>query len=141
MTEDGLPNDKWHKWHESLKNHKYPVRRPNGRAKPLYAWWNEEKLDVVQARKAIYIPELQKLYRAHPVYQKLLEKVRGGQNIIIVEPDGPNYTKYPNGRDVTQELLVEMQDWTEQEDSKRYFPYGHGYVIALTLFEDLYHKE
>lgn len=130
LDEDGNPNADWYKWHEALKNHKYPVRRPNGRAKPQYAWWNGEKLGVVEARKQIYIPELQKLYRDHPVYQRLLEEVRGGQNIILLEPDG-----YPGGKDVDLDSLVTMQDQTEIKG--KYFPYGHGYVIALTILEDL----
>lgn len=130
LGDDGNPNEAWTKWHNALKTHKYPVRRPNGRAIPEYAWFEGEQLGVVDARKRIYIPELQKLYRAHPVYQKLLEEVRSGQNIIIMEPDG-----YPGGLEVTHESLVSMQDQTELNG--KYFPYGHGYVIALTLFEDL----
>lgn len=134
----GLPNEKWIKWHEALLNNKRPVRRPNGRAIPLYAWWEGEQLDVVQARKRIYIPELQKLYRAHPVYQILLDRVRSGHNLIIVEPDGPCYKTWPKGRDVDLQLLVDLQDrTTREEDPTKYFPYGHGYVLALTILQDL----
>ncbi len=134
----GEPNEAWDKWHEALKKHTEPVRRPNGRAIPLYAWFESEQLDVVQARKRIYIPVLQKLYRAHPTYQKLLEVVRDGQNICILEPDGCHHSQYSQGRDVNMEMLIEWQDRTQQEhDENRYFPYGHGYVIALTLFQDL----
>lgn len=132
---DGAPNMAWYRWHDALRAHSRPVRRPNGRNIPLYAWFEGEQLGVVEARKRIYIPRLQKLYRAHEVYQKLLQKVRAGQNIVIVEPDGCPHGDYPQGRDVNLELLVEWQDCTT--DGKRYFPYGHGYVIALTLLEDL----
>lgn len=83
VDKDNNPNENWKKWHDALMSNPHPIRRPNGRAIPLYAWWNGKKLSVIEARKEIYIPELQKLYRNDPTYQKLLEKVRDGQNIII----------------------------------------------------------
>jgi hypothetical protein len=49
------------------------VRRPNGRAVPLYAWWKGQKLGIVEARKQIYIPYLQDLYRQSPIYKQLLQ--------------------------------------------------------------------
>ncbi len=71
----------------------------------------------------------------------LLEKVRSGQNIIILEPDGPTHTQYPDGMDVNKEILTMLQYVTEMKDfpkgkGSRYVPYGHGYVIALSLVED-----
>lgn len=95
VDEYNKPNNEWEKWHHSLKSHQQPVRRPNGRNIPLYAFFEGEELDVVQARKRIYIPTLQRLYRAHKVYQDLLQLVKGGQNIIIVEPDGCHDTQHP----------------------------------------------
>jgi len=141
---DNNPNEAWYKWHNALIANKHPVRRPNGRAIPLYAWWGGKKLGIVEARKQIYIPYLQKLYRMELAYQKLLEKVREGQSIIILEPDGPPPHLYTKGGDVTLESLIQLQDVTELKDfpgvsskSAKYVPYGHGYVIALTLLEDL----
>lgn len=137
-VENGEPNAQWKVWHDKLMRNKTAVRRPNGRAIPLYAWWEGEKLGVVEARKRIYIPYLQELYRKHPVYQQLLEMVRGGQNICIIEPDGPDPSYYCEGVDMNLEKLIEWQDRTLlSELSGRYFPYGHGYVIALTLLEDI----
>lgn len=143
------PNDNWRRWHDALLSHDKPVRRPNGRAIPLYAWWNGQKLGVVESRKQIYIPYLQELYRKHPTYQRLLDMVKSGTNIIIIEPDGPSAELYPNGMSVTPDLLYKLQDVTRMKDfcvevgredcnkPNKYVPYGHGYVIALTLFEDI----
>lgn len=133
----GEPNETWKNWHIALLKNPKPVRRPNGREIPLFAWWKGERLGVVEARKQIYIPYIQRLYRAHPVYQKLLELVRDGTNVIIVEPDGAS-----GGLDASIDRLIELQDKVTQGEalggtSKRYFPYGHGYCIALTLLEDL----
>ncbi len=146
----GEPNEAWHVWHNELANNPKPIRRPNGYAKPLYAWWEGEKLDVVQARKRIYIPGLQKLYRAHPQYQRLLDLVKGGQSVNIIEPDGPSLSMYPNGMDINLDLLIQLQDVTTIDDfpvdkperkwgvsGKKYVPYGHGFVLALTLLQDI----
>lgn len=147
VGDDGLPNEAWYAWHAQLRAKKEAVRRPNGYEKPLYAWFNGQKLDVVQARKQIYIPDLQRLYREHPVYQQLLTLVRQGQSVIIIEPDGP--VQDARCRPMNKEMLVALQDCTTWEQAgplfdlpdwaagKSYFPYGHGYVIALTLLEDL----
>ncbi len=159
--EEKLPNEAWHKWHNALLKTPHAVRRPNGRAVPLYAWWPRRhgrrelkdskdldpthvKLGVVEARKQIYIPYLQELYRKHPAYQSLLNKVKSGVNIIILEPDGPPSMFYPTGLEVDLNMLVQLQDVTElnqlpglNTSSKKYVPYGHGYVIALCLLEDV----
>jgi hypothetical protein len=147
VGDDGLPNEAWYAWRKALLAKPEAVRRPNGYAKPLYAWHGGQKLGVVEARKQLYIPELQRLYRAHPVYQQLLKTVTEGQSVIIIEPDGP--AEDVRCQPLSKETLIALQDCTtckeaahhfgqpEGAGSNRYFPYGHGYVIALTLLEDL----
>ena len=106
----------------------------------MYAYWKGEKLDTVESRRQIYIPYLQELYRAHPVYLKLLAKVRSGQSVILIEPDGPLLEAYPEGLEVDLPLLnklVSRMNYKEEGYPARYRPYGHSYVIALTLLEDL----
>ncbi|MFS8159207.1 MAG: hypothetical protein ACMG6E_03165 [Candidatus Roizmanbacteria bacterium] len=147
---DRNPNAAWQKWHQALMKHKQAVRRPNGKAVPLYAWWQGHKLDIIEARKAIYIPYYQSLLREHEVYQALLKKVKKGQNIIIIEPDGPSTEFWPDGMPITLEMAYDLQKVTNvrdllhvagadfaTEEGRRYVPYGHGYVIALTLFQDM----
>ncbi|MBX9636970.1 MAG: hypothetical protein K2Q45_05405 [Nitrosomonas sp.] len=142
---EGNVNAAWHVWHKALFKNKHAVRRPNGRAIPLYAWFEGEKLDVIEARKRIYIPYLQALYRKSKVYQELLDMVKNGQDIIILEPDGPPHEFFPDGMPVDMALLEKLQNVTELKDfpgitsseSKKYVPFGHGYVIAMTLLQDL----
>lgn len=130
----------------ALMQHNLPVRRPNGKKVPLYSWWKGQKLGVIESRKNIYIPYLQQLYRNHPTYQKLLTDVKKGQKIIILEPDGPHHTLYSDGMVVNLNLLYKLQNVTKMKDfpggdrfgnPEKYVPYGHSYVIALTLLEDL----
>ncbi|HMP28132.1 MAG TPA: hypothetical protein PKD85_00945, partial [Saprospiraceae bacterium] len=145
IGKDGDPNDKWYEWHEALLKHEKPVRRPNGKAIPEYAWWfnsktkDFEKLGLVEARKKIYIDTLQKLYRKNPVYKTLLKEFRAGQNVLLIEPDGPWHEIYPNGREVTLDLLKKLVEKTNYEDEGykgKYMPFGHGYVAAMCLLED-----
>jgi hypothetical protein len=59
VDEKGEPNEAWKKWHVALFANKHAVRRPNGRAIPLYAWFKGQKLNIIEARRQIYIPYLQ----------------------------------------------------------------------------------
>ena len=145
LGKDGNPNKAWYKWHDALCHHEKAVRRPNGKAIPEYAWWMNkntgeyEKLNTIEARKKIYIPILKKLYRAHPVYKRLLKEFRNGQNMILIEPDGPWNVAYPNGREVNLDLLyslIEKMNYAEEEYPKHYAPYGHSYIAATCLLED-----
>jgi hypothetical protein len=139
VDDEGNPNEKWEKWHESLLHHDEPVRRPNGKAVPLYSYWNGRHLNLIEARKEIYISYLKQLYRANPVYLKLLEKVRAGKNIMLIEPDGPLLDAYPEGLEVNLPLLyslIERTNYADEGFPDRYRPYGHGYVLATCLLED-----
>jgi hypothetical protein len=140
-----VPNTSWYNWHNALLHHNQPVRRPNGKAVPLFAWWYDPtskqfyKLDTIMARKVIYIPFLKALYRQHPTYQQLLQKFRGGQNIMLVEPDGPLRDAYPNGREFDLPTLyqwIDKMNYGDEGFPNSYSPFGHGYVLATCLLED-----
>lgn len=144
--ENGEPNNKWMKWHKALLEYEKAVRRPNGKAIPEYAYWMNqetgelEHLNIVDARKKIYIPFLKDLYRKTPAYKNLLKMVKGGKNIMIIEPDGPLLQAYPDGQEMNLDLLEELVEKTNYGDEgfkERYRPFGHGYVIAWCLLEDL----
>lgn len=144
-SQTAMPNENWYKWHNALLHHNQPVRRPNGKAIPLFAWWYDSntksyyKLDTILARKVIYIPFLKHLYRQNTTYQKLLEKFKNGQNILLVEPDGPLLDVYPQGKEFNLEILnrwIEKMNFGEEGYPHKYSPYGHGYVLASCLLED-----
>ena len=158
---DTVDMERWTKWHKAVRTHPRALRRPNGTEKPVFALYEGERLGIVEARKRIYVPMLQKLYRAHPQYQEALKLVQE-HNIILIEPDGPpgigswdpdllEFTHDRGMRARSIEFLKGLQDVTNYKElteyvgastdcltePKRYFPYGHGYVMALTLLEDL----
>lgn len=122
-----------------LIKHKLPVRRPNGKAIPLYSYWRGEKLDLIQARKKIYIHYLKIIYRNTPTYLELLKTFRNGKSILLIEPDGPLLEAYPDGLEVDLQLLyslIEITNYSPEGYPDRYRPYGHGYVLATCLLED-----
>lgn len=155
---NGNPNEKWWNWHSALLKHDQAVRRPNGKNIPLYSYFvseapfsalhaekelceakfKSEKLGIVDARKQIYIPYLKELYLNHPVFQKLLQKVRNGINVMIIEPDGPFLDVYPDGLEVNLPILqslIEVTNYAAEGYPHKYRPYGHGYVIAMALLQ------
>ncbi len=139
VDSDKNPTAAWLKWHNALLHHDLPVRRPNGKVIPIYSYWNNKKLGVVDSRKEIYIPYLKKLYRSNDVYKKLLKMFRNGMNIMLIEPDGPFIDVYPEGLDVNLQILGELVDVTnygKEGFPQKYRPYGHGYVLATCLLED-----
>lgn len=79
---------------------KLPVRYPVGfqyRHKCKYALadnedgtLNETKLDYVASRKAIYVKEYCKLVKKESKFKELQKRVKGGENILIIEVDGPH---------------------------------------------------
>jgi hypothetical protein len=83
--EDGLRNE-------------YPVRYPVGRktrSECLFAIpydtpsWTE-RLNYIEARKRNYLPLYIRLVREQPKFHKLLQRLLNGENLLIVEVDGPH---------------------------------------------------
>ena len=87
-------------WRNQGFQNKYAIRYPAGysrKDKVLFAvkesnlkeFLNEEdKLDYIQSRKEIYLPEYCKSVRKSPYFQELKEMMEK-EDIIITECDGP----------------------------------------------------
>jgi hypothetical protein len=135
-------------------NNWYPVRYPNGyegRRQVLCSLWpkspelansREEKdydrLDYIEARKVIYYGEYARLAPRNAEFQKLYARVRRGENILIVEVDGPDpdlsYPPYNRISRKSPGLLIDRETATMlMNDRKK--PFGHGYTIACLLLD------
>lgn len=87
-------------WRYKGMANKYAVRYPagfQGRKKCKYALKEEDllegeirKLDYATARREIYCPVYMKLARANPAFSKLKRRLQSGENLLIVEVDGPH---------------------------------------------------
>ncbi|KAF0973511.1 hypothetical protein FDP41_008215 [Naegleria fowleri] len=59
--------------------------------KPLYAWWKGQKLDYMQARRAIYCPLYAEKVIHTEGYKKLENLLKRGDNLLILGYDGYDY--------------------------------------------------
>lgn len=99
------------------------------------------QLDYIAARKEIYVPEYTRLVKLHPLFQELVNRVRRGENLLIIEVDGPHeesmaYYKTTYG---VPDSFIERQS----VEATRFnlgillrdptHPYGHGYCLADAL--------
>lgn len=131
-SKDPLPA--YFAWRKKGFSSSVAIRRPNGTTRkngpPFYSLYKGERLSYVESRKKLYQPMYQQLVRKTKAYKDLLELIRKGQNVLLIEPDGPNVSKFPHGREISEKLLEELIEDTTQI-------YGHGYALASALLEDL----
>lgn len=104
------------------------LRRRAGRASaaPAYAWWEGQRLGYIEARKRIYVPAYARLARRTPAFAALSAMVAAGENVLIVNLDGPPLGAYPDGREASADT---MRDAINDPGH----PFGHGYVVAAML--------
>ena len=142
------PNERWQQWRASGFANSEAQRRPMGREIPKFCYLQGNKLNIVDARRNLYAPEYKKLARKTQAYADLLDRLRRGENLLIIGPDGPSVEDFPQGVPVTKELLRQLISITDQKafynllgmthtGDNRYFPFGHEYVLAEALLEDL----
>jgi hypothetical protein len=157
---DLLPN--YWKWREALCDASFAVRYPNGyygchecigsvTFKPGVGWYvpNEIKCAVtpmqqggqndprktryVAGRKDIYCPLYGEAARQHPRFKELTKLLTSGVNLLILDVDGPSYSKeFPFNQvehdsiEITEKNVKALLHDTTQ-------PFGHGYVLAVYL--------
>lgn len=102
-------------------------------------------LSYVEARKQIYLPVYKRLVRQQPKYKKLLDMLRRGKNLLIVEVDGPHQESLPYYKEEygVDDSFIENHTMLATpanlnimlHDEKHSF--GHGYCLAAALLEDL----
>lgn len=142
---DQLTPEYW-RWRQKGLDCPYPVRYPVGlghRHNCLYAFRTDpnEKLDYVQARKEIYLPEYDRLVRSQRQFEQLRKKLAAGHNLLILEVDGPHEESLPYycrtygvENDFIQRSTVEVTAENMNillHDTKHAF--GHGYCLGMAL--------
>jgi len=144
---DGQLTEEYFKWREKGFNCQYPIRYPvgyNHRHKCVGSLKSTEGdelelLDWVESRKQIYLPLYDKLVRKEKKFEELKEKLKNGQNLLLIEPDGPHpedaeyYAKF--GVKIENETIL-MNEHNLKfllNDTKR--PFGHGYCLGLALLD------
>ncbi len=109
-------------------------RYPNSKGKKvLYAKFYDDlegqKLDYIESRKKVYVPEYYKLIQNKDQLQYWKNLYKKGENIIIYDFDGP---RKENGEveclEFNEELFKEKLEYTNH-------PFGHGYIVAAAIMD------
>jgi hypothetical protein len=136
-------------WREKGMNNPYYVRYPVGFGnmhKCLFAIKSGEptkKLDYVEARKEIYVPTYCELVKKEPKFQELKNKLSNGENLLIIEVDGPHQESLEYYMDMYElddnfiengTMLATDENLTIMLNDDKH-PFGHGYCLAMALLD------
>ena len=98
-------------------------------------------LNYVESRRQIYLVLYAKLLSNHPMFLKLQQRSRAGENLLIVEVDGPHQESmdyYMEQYKVSSDFIVDSSV-DINKDSIRILlndtrhPFGHGYCLAMAI--------
>lgn len=150
ISEGKITEEYWN-WRKKGFECPYPVRYPvglKGRHTCKYALLELEnnlylELDYIEARKHIYLKDYVNLVKNVEKYRKLKKKLEKGENLLIIEVDGPHEESMP----YYKEKYNVPDDFIENEtilctrpnldillnDPKH--PFGHGYCLAWALLD------
>lgn len=142
--------DKYWLWRWKGFSTREPVRYPVGfehRHKCLYSLWFDpscgyyKKYNYIEARKNIYLPLYLQSVTTHPKFKELKQRLNQGQNLLILEVDGPHQESlsyYQNEYGVPDDFITNGTMLATEtnldimlRDSKH--PFGHGYCLAMAL--------
>ena len=154
VDDTGKLTPEYYAWRKKGMENKRAVRYPVGkgigtRASCLYALATRPdgsidentKLDYIQARKAIYVPEFCKSLQNEPDFLQLKQRYQNGEKLLIIEVDGPHqesldYYKKKYGVDddffVNGTVEVNVKNMKILLNDPKH-PFGHGYCLAMEL--------
>lgn len=136
------------RWREKGMKNQYAVRYPVGRTRRSHCKYaipdddHNDKLDYIQARIKIYMPEYCRLAKEDTEsFPILKQKLRNGKNLLIVEPDGPHQEslEYYKKTYFVENDFIENNSVLINEESLSImaldpkYPFGHGYCLAASL--------
>lgn len=154
---DGNPTQEWYDICMIGAQSDIAYRRPFT-GKPLYHYYKNangqiEKLNYVESRKKVYIPEYAKLIYNTPTFQKLKSLADSGKKIAIVDFDAYNYYNplamekiYASALKKYNNLSYTLKDLLNIKTMKDVInfaglPAGHGFVIKILLQDDIQVKD
>ena len=120
---ENIDIEKTKKYWLNLKEAKRRYPGSKGK-KVLYAIWENEKLDYIQSRIKVYIPEYYNLIKNSDVLKYWINEYNNGKIITIYDFDGP---RMEDGNVMCSEVSKELLNRKLFETK---FPFGHGYIIA-----------
>lgn len=114
------PTEDYFLWAQTGWNKQKADRYPAGKgAKPLYSWWDGEKLLYIEARKRIYAPLYAKAVQQTEAFAELRKIYESGEDFCLWDFDGYDHVK--KGMTYQDVLLNEKRKM------------GHAFVLAMLL--------
>lgn len=95
VDEYNNPNSTYYEWAKKGFLNSYAQRYPMGKGKkPLYTFWNNQKLDYIQARKKVYIPlYVNAILNNLASVNFIMNMQKSNQDIILWDFDGYDHLK------------------------------------------------
>jgi hypothetical protein len=121
VNDNGDPTDEYFEWRNKGWDNPKAERYPMGKgAKPLYSYWEGQKLTYVEARKKIYIPAYYNAVRGTPAFYTLkMTYELAEEDLYLWDFDGYNH----------KELDMTYDEVVNSETRKM----GHAFVLAMIL--------
>ena len=120
MDQLGNPTQEYFAWRDSGFNNNYAFRYPMGKGtKPLYSFFQQQKLNYISARKQIYIPLYQQAVLKSEAWNKLSQIYEKNKNLVLLDFDAYNH----------RVLNFSWDDVIHSETKKM----GHAFVLAMML--------
>ncbi len=155
ITETGVITKELRKWRKKGFECKDAVRYPVG-----YSYRHQclgaiktlghgenisdfELLDYIESRKKIYLPLFLKMVKNKPQFLQLKNRVKSGENLLIIEVDGPHQEtleyykeKYSVNDNFIENntILVTKENMNVLLNDDKH-PFGHGYCLAIAILE------
>lgn len=147
---DGTPTKEYWAWRVRGMTNGYAVRYPvgmNHRHQCLGviastpSGKTSDLLGYVDSRKAVYVPIYCKLAKQEKTFKELRERVRDGENLLIIEVDGPHEEalQYYRTTYEVDEGFIERDSMLITDENLQImlndtrFSFGHGYCLAAAL--------
>ena len=147
--------DAWRAWHRKGIAHPKALRYPVGfghRHSCLFSviyhpetdtFDNDGPLNYIESRKRVYGPIYIDQVKKAPKFHELVERLRGGENLLIAEVDGPKgeWGDPCNGTggNITRTILYDADVYKKLLNDPQY-PFGHGYCLTIALLEVLHNN-
>lgn len=146
-VKDGKPTEKYWQWRQKGMENPEPVRYPVGngahKRKCICVLSDcNERLGIAEGRKQVYLKTYSELVKKEPKFVELVERCRSGENLLIIEVDGPHqetlgYYKEKYGiRDdfITDDtILVTPRNMKIMLNDPKH-SFGHGYCLAMAIY-------
>jgi hypothetical protein len=138
---------KYYEWRDSIRQSQHPIRYPNGRQNSKYTKFgvihkkdkSEIRFGYVEGRKLIYYDEYVRLTKNLLIYEYLLNELRQGKKLLIIEVDVPSVGKRGHyGENVEESGICHCSKSSLEElmnDPSEAF--GHGLCLAHSLYSNV----